>query len=323
MVIAAAQSFIRRVRSHPQLFGHFRQVMSDYSAGKLNVVDVVSELDTLFQSHCDLLTGYRIFLPPQFQAVLPLRKSLKKSVINADVDKLTHCIDFVNKVQKRFAGERGVMFAYLKTIRALRNGKLSSDEAYNTIAKIFGDENQDLVDEFELHMSRNKIKKKKNKEEENNLSASAEEIEIPRQKALADLNLSICMEDEMFELDIHLSHVRTSVQSARALMEILTDSVAQQHEIININKYFSAPSLSCIRKEFKEQGGTIIERLREDPKHVLPQILSHLEPKEEELVDSRKKLHRYWREVHEQRQKNITLNFSRAETGFYDNFFLK
>ncbi|MCD7461310.1 hypothetical protein HAX54_045866 [Datura stramonium] len=102
--------------------------MSDYSAGKLNVVDVVSNW-ILCSNPTRLLTG------------------------NA-------------------AGGRGVMFA-CPAIRALRNGKLSSDEAYNTIAKIFGDENQDLVDEFELHMSRNKIKKRKNKEEENNLSASA------------------------------------------------------------------------------------------------------------------------------------------------------
>ncbi|MCD9641928.1 hypothetical protein HAX54_028414 [Datura stramonium] len=324
MVIAAAYSFVRRVKSHPQIYGHFVRVMSGYATGKFDVPTVVSELETLFQSHSDLLTGYSILLPPEFRVSSPSQQSRKSRVSNADVRKLTSCIDFMNKLHKRFGDERGVILAYLKTIRAFTKGRISNKEAYDLIAKIFGDENQDLLDEFELHLGvnggRKKIKKKKktaggksNKEEENNFSStspsnSGEEIKTQRQKTLGDLNLSMRMEDEMFELDIHLSHVRTTVQSARALMEILTDSATQQHQTININKYFSALSLSCIRKEYKELGWTIIERLREDPKYVLPQILSRLEPKEEELVESRGKLHKRWCEALEQKQNSMTIS---------------
>ncbi|KAK4367435.1 hypothetical protein RND71_011227 [Anisodus tanguticus] len=136
-------------------------------------------------------------------------------------------------------------------------------------------------------------------------SNSGDEIKTRRQKALDDLKLYYQMEDEMFELDIHLSHVRTTVQSAKTLMEILRNSAADQ--IINIDKYFSALSLSCIRKEFKEQGFFIIKRLREDPKHVIPQILLQLEPKEEELIKSKENLNNNWRETLEQKQKSMTI----------------
>ncbi|XP_059291962.1 transcriptional regulatory protein SIN3 [Lycium ferocissimum] len=300
-VEAVAYSFIRRVKSHPQLYCQFRQVMSRYDTEK-DVSAVISELENLFQSHHDLLTGYRVFLPPQFQETLPQsRQPRKNNVIHADTNKLNPCIGFMNKVQKRFADERGVIRAYLEIIREITKGKLSNKEAYDAVAKIFGDENQDLVDEFELLLgtdygARKKIKKK---EEEASPSNSGDEIKTRRQKKHDDFR----MEDEMFEADIHLSHVRRTVNSAKALMQTLRESADQ---IINIDKYFSAVSLSCIRKEYKEQGFAIIKRLREDPKHVLPQILSQLEPREAELVESREKRNKYWREVHEQKRNFMT-----------------
>ncbi|KAK4363217.1 hypothetical protein RND71_018458 [Anisodus tanguticus] len=305
MVIASAYSFIRRVQSHPQLYGHFRQVMSCYQTN-LDVSTVVSELETLFQSHPDLLTGYRTFLPPQFQEYFPQpQQSRKNNLIATDMNKLNPCIDFMNKVQKRFADERGIVCAYLETIRALTKGEISKNKAYDAIAKIFGDENQDLVDDFESLLTGGGKKKIKKKKKDLSPSNSGNEIKTRRQKALDDLNLYYQMEDEMFELDIHLSHVRRTVQSAKTLMTILRNSADQ---IINIDKYFSAVSLSCIRKEYKEQGFVIVKRLREDLKHVLPQILSRLVIKEEELIKSKKKMDNYWRETLAHKQKSMTIS---------------
>nr|XP_009802835.1 PREDICTED: paired amphipathic helix protein Sin3-like 3 [Nicotiana sylvestris] len=313
-VEAAAKSFIQRVKSHPNIYGLYLRVMSGYATKKLDVSSLVSELETLFQSHEDLLTGYRTFLPLELQETLPSvkpRQSRKRNLVAADMKKLHTCIDFMNKLERRFDDNRGVIRAYLETVKSLRKGTLSNNEFYDTIAEIFGDENQDLVDEFE-----SVLKIKKRKKEEENLSSpsssSSEEIKAKRQKTAEEKLIYMQMEDEMFEIDIHLFHVRTTLQSAKALMENLRDST-QQHQIINnFDKYFRDASLSCIRGEYKEQSFFIIKRLKEDPKRVLPQILSKLKSKKEELIEAKEKLHKRWREAHQQK-KNSMLIASRKE----------
>ncbi|KAM3301499.1 hypothetical protein P3S67_016001 [Capsicum chacoense] len=109
------------------------------------------------------------------------------------------------------------------------------------------------------------------------------------------------MEDEMYELDVQLSCVRRTAESVKALRD-----PKEQHQKIDIGNYFSALSLSCIRKEYKELGCFVIEQLRQYPKHVVPRILEQLEIKEEELVEDREKLDEYWRGFHKKRQNSVT-----------------
>ncbi|CAN4103671.1 unnamed protein product [Withania somnifera] len=304
-VIVAARSFVRRLQSHPHILCEFRRVMDAFSSGKLDVPAVVSELHTLFQFHPHLSTAYRFFLPPQFRPSSSPQQPLQSRNNNIDIiTTLKPCIHFMNNIQKRFADERGVIQAYLETIRALTKGKISNDEAYDAIARIFGNENQDLVDEFQLLLvGDNGIKKKKKKKTEEakfkKEEKSNDEIK-PRKKKV---NLYNCMEDEMFELDMRLYPLRTTMESAKALKKILQ---SQQHQVVNIDSYFSAVSLSCIRKECKEQGCFVIQQLWEDPKHLLPQILEQLERKEKELAESREKLHQHWYGLHKKKQNVVT-----------------
>ncbi|KAH0650804.1 hypothetical protein KY290_031654 [Solanum tuberosum] len=265
---ACATSFIQRLQLHPRIFSQFQRVMKDYSTDKLNVADLVFELDTLFQFHPDFLTGYRIFLPPHLRPTLPSPPLSPKKVLKP-------YIVFMNKVQKRFADERGVILEYLDTIRKLTQGKLCNKEAHNAIMIIFGKENQDLIDEFEfLLLGRNGIRKEKKKNS----------MEDKKKNS---------MEDEMFELDMNLSRRKTAEDSAKELMYSL-----QQHEdqLINIDIYFSAVSLGYIRKIYKEEGSSIITRLRDDPTTVLPKILKKLESEEKVLIKK-------WRDIH-QKKKN-------------------
>ncbi|KAK4714019.1 hypothetical protein R3W88_019926 [Solanum pinnatisectum] len=259
-----ATSFIQRLQLHPCIFGQFQRVMKDYSTDKLNAADLVSELDTLFQFHPDFLTGYKIFLPPHLQPTLPSPpQSPKKKIV------LKPFIEFMNKVQKRFANERGVILEYLETIRKLTQAKLCNKEAYDAIMIVFGKENQDLIDEFKfLLFGRNGIRNDKKKEDKKN-----------------------SMEDEMFELDMNLTRRKTAEDTAKELMYSL-----QQHEDqqININIYFSAVSLGYIRKIYKEEGSSIITRLRDDPTSVLPKILKKLESEEKVLIKK-------WRDIHEKK----------------------
>jgi len=267
---ACATSFIQRLQLHPRIFGQFQRVMKDYSTDKLNVADLVFELDTLFQFHSDFLTGYKIFLPPHLRPTLPSPPQSPKKKLTV----LKPYIVFMNKVQKRFADERGVILEYLDTIRKLTQGKLCNKEAHNAIMIIFGKENQDLIDEFEfLLLGRNGIRKEKKK------------------NTMEDKMNS--MEDEMFELDMNLSRRKTAEDSAKELMYSL-----QQHEdqLINIDIYFSAVSLGYIRKIYKEEGSSIITRLRDDPTTVLPKILKKLESEEKVLIKK-------WRDIH-QKKKN-------------------
>ncbi|KAF3646592.1 hypothetical protein FXO38_19105 [Capsicum annuum] len=288
MEIAAANSFIRRLQLHPEILDQFREVMIRYSCNKLDVSGVVSELDTLFQFHRDLLTGYRYFLPLEFRpsspSPSPSRQSRKKHDINADM--LNPCIDFMNKVQKRFGDERGVIRAYLETIRGLTQGKLSYKDACRAIAEIFGNENQDLIDEFKLVLLG-----------DNNGVRSTTRIQKKNSEGRR-------MEEEMCELDVKLSRVMTIVQAAKTLRDLLSK---QQHQKININDHFSALSLSCVRKEFKEQGPFVVQQLLIDPKLlVLPQILDKFESNERKLVKERDKLHEYWCGVQEKKQNSVT-----------------
>ncbi|KAM3281205.1 hypothetical protein P3S67_028226 [Capsicum chacoense] len=277
MEIAAANSFIRRLQLHPEIFDQFRGVMIRYSCNKLDVSGVVSELDTLFQFHRDLLTGYRYFLPLEFRPSSP-------HDINADM--LNPCIDFMNKVQKRFGDERGVIRAYLETIRGLTQGKLSYKDACRAIAEIFGNENQDLIDEFKLVLLG-----------DNNGVVRSTRIKKKNSEGRR-------MEEEMCELDVKLSRVMTIVQAAKTLRDLLSK---QQHQKININDHFSALSLSCVRKEFKEQGPFVVQQLLIDPKLlVLPQILDKFESNERKLVKEREKLHEYWCRVQEKKQNSVT-----------------
>uniref|UniRef100_M1A6G3 Histone deacetylase complex, SIN3 component n=1 Tax=Solanum tuberosum TaxID=4113 RepID=M1A6G3_SOLTU len=274
---ACATSFIQRLQLHPRIFGQFQRVMKDYSTDKLNVADLVFELDTLFQFHPHFLTAYRIFLPPHLRPTLPSPPQSPKMNLRPSLTVLKPYIAFMNKVQKRFADERGVIHEYLDTIRKLTQGKLCNKEAYNAIMIIFGKENQDLIDEFEfLLLGRNGIikeKKKKNTMEDKKKNS---------------------MEDEMFELDMNLSRRKTAEDSAKELMY----SLQQHHEdqLINIDIYFSAVSLGYIRKIYKEEGSSIITRLRDDPTTVLPKILKKLESEEKVLIKK-------WRDIH-QKKKN-------------------
>ncbi|KAF3681532.1 hypothetical protein T459_19851 [Capsicum annuum] len=252
MEIGAANSFIRRLQLHPEIFDQFRGVMIRYSCNKLDVSGVVSELDTLLQFHRDLLTGYRYFLPAEFRpsSSSPSRKCRKNHDINDEM--LNPCIDFMNKVQKRF-GDSGLL----------------------------GDH---LIDEFKLVLLgdnngvRTRIKKKNDEGRR--------------------------MEEEMCELDVKLSRVMTIVQAAKTLRDLLSK---QQHQKISINDHFSALSLSCVRKEFKEQGPFVVQQLLKDPKLVvLPQILEKFESNERKLVKEREKLHEYWCGVQEKKQNSVT-----------------
>ncbi|PHU12130.1 hypothetical protein BC332_19060 [Capsicum chinense] len=252
MEIGAANSFIRRLQLHPEIFDQFRGVMIRYSRNRLDVSGVVSELDTLLQFHRDLLTGYRYFLPAEFRpsSSSPSRQCRKNHDINDEM--LNPCIDFMNKVQKRF-GDSGLL----------------------------GDH---LIDEFKLVLLgdnngvRTRIKKKNDEGRR--------------------------MEEEMCELDVKLSRVMTIVQAAKTLRDLLSK---QQHQKISINDHFSALSLSCVRKEFKEQGPFVVQQLLKDPKLVvLPQILEKFESNERKLVKEREKLHEYWCGVQEKKQNSVT-----------------
>ncbi|PHU12095.1 hypothetical protein BC332_19025 [Capsicum chinense] len=252
MEIAAANSFIHRLQLHPEIFDQFRGVMIRYSCNKLDVSGVVSKLDTLLQFHRDLLTCYRYFLPAEFRpsSSSPSRQCRKNHDINDDM--LNPCIDFMNKVQKRF-GDSGLL----------------------------GDH---LIDEFKLVLLgdnngvRTRIKKKNDEGRR--------------------------MEEEMCELDVKLSRVMTIVQAAKTLRDLLSK---QQHQKISINDHFSALSLSCVRKEFKEQGPFVVQQLLKDPKLVvLPQILVKFESNERKLVKEREKLHEYWCGVQEKKQNSVT-----------------
>ncbi|KAG5596594.1 hypothetical protein H5410_037826 [Solanum commersonii] len=265
-----ATSFIRTLQLHPRIFGQFQRVMNDYSTDKLNVADLVFELDTLFQFHPDFLTGYRIFLPPHLRPTLPSPPQSPKKKLRPSLTVLKPYIVFMNKVQKRFADERRVILEYLDTIRKLTQGKLCNKEAHNAIMIIFGKENQDLIDEFEfLLLGRNGIRKEKKK------------------NTMEDKMNS--MEDEMFELDMNLSRRKTAEDSAKELMYSL-----QQHED-HIDIYFSAVSVGYIRKIYKEEGSSIITRLRDDPTTVLPKILKKLESEEKVLIKK-------WRHIHEKKK---------------------
>ncbi|MCD7457706.1 hypothetical protein HAX54_035940 [Datura stramonium] len=165
--------------------------------------------------------------------------------------------------------KRVSFLAYLKTIRAFCKGRISNKEAYDSIAKIFGDENQDLLDEFELHLGvnggRKKIKKKK----------KAARGKSTRRKRI-----------------IFLQRHQNNCPICKGFDDLdgLNDTAAS--EAININKYFSALRVSAA---FGRIQRTRLDYYRktagEDPKYVLPQILSRL-GKEEELVESRGKLHK-------------------------------
>ncbi|KAK6784818.1 hypothetical protein RDI58_018273 [Solanum bulbocastanum] len=181
----------------------------------------------------------------------------------------------MNKVQKRFANERGVILEYLETIRKLTQAKLCNKEAYDAIMIIFDKENQDLIDEFKfLLFGRNGNKNEKKKEDKKN-----------------------SMEDEMFEVDMNLTRRKTAEDTAKELMHSL-----QQHEDqqININIYFSAVSLGYIRKIYKEEGSSIITRLRDDPTSVLPKILKKLESEEKVLIKK-------WGDIHEKKNNPCKL----------------
>lgn len=173
--------------------------------------------------------------------------------------------------------------AYLETVRGLTQRKLSYKDVCRAVAEIFGSENQDLIDEFKLVLLgdnngvRTRIKKKND--------------EGRRM-------------EEMCELDVKLSRVMTIVQAAKTLRDLLSK---QQHQKISINDHFSALSLSCVRKEFKEQGPFVVQQLLKDPKLVvLPQILEKFESNERKLVKEREKLHEYWCGVQEKKQNSVT-----------------
>ncbi|KAH0650809.1 hypothetical protein KY290_031659 [Solanum tuberosum] len=272
-----ATSFIRTLQLHPRIFGQFQRVMNDYSTDRLNVADLVFELDNLFQFHSDFLTGYRIFLPPHLRPTLPSPPQSPKMKLRPSLTVLKPYIAFMNKVQKRFADERGVIHEYLDTIRKLTQAKLCNKEAHNAIMIIFGKENQDLIDEFEfLLLGRNGIRKEKKKNT----------MEDKKKNS---------MEDEMFELDMNLSRRKTAEDSAKELMYSLQQ---QEDQLINIDIYFSAVSLGYIRKIYKEEGSSIITRLRDDPTTVLPKILKKLESEEKVLIKK-------WRDIHQKKKKSI------------------
>lgn len=179
--------------------------MREYSIDKLNVAAVVSELDTLFQFHPHLLNEYRIFLSP------PTLPSPQQS---PNMKILKPCVAFMNQVLTRFANERGVVVAYLEIIRALAQGKICKDEAYNAIEKIFGEENRDLVDGFEWIVlgckGIRKEEKKKNSRE--------------------------AKEDDMFEIDLKLHLRKTTAESANKLMESLEKKTASNNQYQRISQ---------------------------------------------------------------------------------------
>lgn len=278
---ACAVSFVQRLQLHPRIFARFERAMNDYSTHKLDIAHLVSELETIFQFYPDFLTGYRIFLPPHLRATLPSPPPQSPKKKGPPIIVLKPFIEFMNKLQKRFANERGVIVQYLETLRKLKQGKLCNKEAYNEIMRVFGEENQDLMDEVEfLLLGRNGIIRKEKK----------------KKKITMEDEMN-SMEDEMFELDVNLSRRKTAEDSAQKLMNSLQQQ--QQHEEedqqINIDIKFSAVSLGYIRKIYKEEGSSVITRLRDDPMSVLPKILKKLESEEDVLI-------RKWRDIHEKKK---------------------
>uniref|UniRef100_A0A3Q7I7K4 Histone deacetylase interacting domain-containing protein n=1 Tax=Solanum lycopersicum TaxID=4081 RepID=A0A3Q7I7K4_SOLLC len=279
--IARLISFVVRVQSYPQLFRHYMRVITDYSTKKLGSAAVHSELNTLFQFHPDLQTEYT-------NIVSTNSTSSEQSLNKPDMELLKPCIYYMNKVQNRFADERGVITAYLDTIRSLKEGNLCDEEAYSAIAKIFGEENQDLIDEFEfLIMDK---KETRNKKKKNSSSSS-------NKKTLDDLRRSEVMEDEMCEVDVDLALGKRCVECINMLMNNSTDD-EERKQIINIDGNLRATSLGYIRKIYKKEDSSILTRLREDPTSVLPEILEKLTLKQDEL--SKK-----WSDIHEKRENPI------------------
>uniref|UniRef100_M0ZJ34 SIN3 component, histone deacetylase complex n=1 Tax=Solanum tuberosum TaxID=4113 RepID=M0ZJ34_SOLTU len=278
---ARATSFLLRVQSYPQLFNQYMRVMNDYSTNKLDYAGADSELNTLFQFHRDLLTEYKNLVSERLKSKL---LSSEQSRNKPDLKILKPCIHYMNKVQNRFADEGGVIMAYLDTIRSLKEGNLCNEEAYNAIAKIFGEENQDLVDEFEfLFLDKKEIRK--NKKKKNSSSSS-------NKKTLDDLKRSELMEDEMCELDIDLALGKKTMACVNMLMNSAEE---ERNQLINIDNSFSAVSLGYIEKVYKEEDDSILTRLRDDPRSVLPEILEKLKSKEEDL--SKK-----WSDIHEKKK---------------------
>ncbi|KAF4366211.1 hypothetical protein F8388_014929 [Cannabis sativa] len=100
-------------------------------------------------------------------------------------------------------------------------------------------------------------------------------------------------EDDMFELDMLLESVKSTIERAEKLMESMNNKLVRGC----IENHFTPMNLRCIEMLYGDYGLDILDQLRKNTCRVLPVILNRLYQKRQEHEASRSSFNKIWANV--------------------------
>ncbi|KAL6183667.1 hypothetical protein ACLB2K_045078 [Fragaria x ananassa] len=294
----------------------FTQLLKDFRTQRLDIESLIEMVKVFFEGHPDLLLGFNTFLPEGYEiAITPTTHDLVSE----------EAFTFVKRVKARFRDEPHV---YLSFIEILKNENKHS--IFPKVAALFRD-HPDLIDDFTHFLPSEPscaidLSNCETCTPSYHVLPEDYSIPIATRRTLLDsqvLNDRVCItpsaascsrgirktrceqslfqcENDMFELDMLLSSVNSTIGNVEQLLEkIENNSISAS---ICLEDHLTVHNLRCIERIYSKQGLEVVDVLRENAEVALPVILVRLKQKQEEWEQCRSDFSQVWGQVY---AKNI------------------
>lgn len=145
-----ADEYLRKVQQRfkdkTSVFKTFLGIMKKFRDTKIDTGMVVDRVKSLFRDHEDLLLGFNVFCPQEYQIKVEgkAREQVPKENQPIDLDRAS---TYVNKIRERFAHDERAFEAFLAILDMHRKGKKDTYRVYEDVSVLFGD-HPDLLKEF-------------------------------------------------------------------------------------------------------------------------------------------------------------------------------
>ncbi|XP_062028766.1 paired amphipathic helix protein Sin3-like 4 [Rosa rugosa] len=301
-----------------KIYHDFTQLLKDYSTQRLDLESVIDMVKNLFEGHPDLLMGFNTFLPKGYEiTITPTTPDFVSE----------EALTFVKRVKARFQDEYHVYLSFIEILKGENKSRI-----FPKVAALFRD-HPDLIDEFTHFLPSEpscSIDLSNCETCTPSYHVLPEDYPIPAatRRTLLDsqvLNDRVCItpsaascsrgihksrceqslfqcENDMFELDMLLSSVNSTIGSVEQLIQkIENNSISAS---ICLEDHLTVLNLRCIERLYGKQGLEVVDLLRENADAALPVILVRLKQKQEEWEQCRSDFSQVWAQVYAKNLNN-------------------
>ncbi|XP_020875683.1 paired amphipathic helix protein Sin3-like 4 [Arabidopsis lyrata subsp. lyrata] len=119
-----------KLQNKRDIYVRFLQVMTAYTAHRIDPNGVKSVVKELFKEDQELISGFNTFLPKGFEITLNCEQTPPTNFIDVEY---SEALDFVRKVKKKFQDDDRIYKSFVNILDMYRKKNMSLDEVCHEV----------------------------------------------------------------------------------------------------------------------------------------------------------------------------------------------